>query len=111
MSRRDRQMHLRRKVMHANAQIHKSFAKVSVPVTYSGSGEHICFIDIDDNELCMIAKAIVQISEAREVLEKWKSVTGFGPSEVLEKCWVLINKQPIVACGVFVLDGWPCAKT
>ena len=87
MSRRDRQMHLRRKVMHANAQIHKSFAKVSVPVTYSGSGEHICFIDIDDNELCMIAKAVVQISEPREVLEKWKSVTGFGPSEVLEKCW------------------------
>ena len=87
MSLRDRRMHLRRKVMHANAQIHKLSATVSVPVTYSGSGAPICFIDINDNELCMIAKAVEQISEPREVLEKWKSVTGFGPSEVLEKCW------------------------
>ena len=81
--------------MHANAQIHEAFAKVSVPVI-GCSGEHICCIDVNDNELCMLAKAVEQISEPREVLEKSKSVTvenlaecwrSGEPCEVLERCW------------------------
>ena len=81
--------------MHANAQIHEAFAKVSVPVT-GCSGKHICCIDVNDNELCMLAKAVEQISEPREVLEKSKSVTvenlaecwrSGEPCEVLERCW------------------------
>ena len=81
--------------MHANAQIHEAFAKVSVPVT-GCSGKHICCIDVNDNELCMLAKAVEQISEPREVLEKSKSVTvenlaecwrSGEPCEVSERCW------------------------